>query len=324
VQSRERLAAVIDELMNRGTQIVLVTHRLAEIVPSITHILGVSNGQIMFHGKRKEVLSDETLTKLYLATPINLSRLPHVPEAGTNHNKQLPKRLVSLHGVCVSYGQTRVLDNLNWTLHCGENWAIVGPNGSGKTTLLSLIVGDNPQAYRNRIYLFGKRRGSGESIWEIKDKIGFISSEFQIRYRKDMTAFEVVLSGYFDSVGLYRHSSPAQKDIARQWIELLGIGDRADKRFNTLSYGQQRLTLLARAMVKSPPLLVLDEPCQGLDRPTRQEMMALLNYIGRRTTSSLIYVSHHQQERPACITHVLRFIRTRSGSYHAVQEKMTS
>jgi molybdate transport system ATP-binding protein len=324
VQSRDRLAVIIQELMNRGTQVILVTHRLTEIPPGITHVLGVKNGQILLHGKREEILADETLKKLYPAAPVNLSTLTSVPDTGKNLKKNHHKRLVCLHGVRVKYGQTLVLDNLSWTLNSGENWAIIGPNGSGKTTLLSLIAGDNPQAYCNQIYLFGKRRGTGESIWEIKQKIGFISSEFQIRYRKAITTFEVVLSGFFDSVGLYRHSSPDQREIARQWMALLRIGDQADRRFNTLSYGQQRLALLARAMVKSPLLLILDEPCQGLDRPTRRVMMELLDYIGRRTTSSIIYVSHHQQERPACITHVLRFIKTKSGKYNTVQQNMVS
>jgi molybdate transport system ATP-binding protein len=321
-QSRDRLTEIIDELINRGTQIVLVTHRLTEIVPGITHVLGVSDGQIVFRGKREKILADKTLKKLYPAMPMNLTTLPSRPDAEKNQKKYHLKQLISLRGVDVKYGQTLVLDNLSWTLNAGENWAVFGPNGSGKSTLMSLIAGDNHQAYSNQIYLFGKRRGSGESIWEIKQKIGLISSEFQIRYRKAITTYEVVLSGFFDSVGLYRHSSPTQQEIARQWMVLLRIGDQADRRFNTLSYGQQRLALLARAMVKSPLLLILDEPCQGLDRPTRRVMMALLDYIGRRTPTSIIYVSHHQQERPACITHVLRFIKTGSGKYEAVQEKM--
>ena len=324
VQSRDRLTEIIRELMNRGTQIVLVTHRLGEIIPGITHILGVSNGQIVFRGKREEILTDEALEQLYPATTMNLSTVPVVTDRRQNKGGKPPAQLVSFHGVCVKYGKTKVLDNLNWTLNSGENWAIVGPNGSGKTTLLSLIAGDNPQAYSNRIFLFGKRRGTGESIWEIKQNIGLISSEFQIRYRKAITTFEVVLSGFFDSVGLYRLSSPAQQETARKWMALLGITDAGDRRFNTLSYGQQRLALLARAMVKSPPLLILDEPCQGLDRPTRQVMLDLLDYIGRRTTSTLIYVSHHQQERPACITHLLRFVKTKSGRYTAVQENLAS
>ena len=224
------------------------------------------------------------------------------------------------------WGRDKVyaVNDLNLQIRYNEIFGLLGPNGSGKTTLLSLIAGDNPQAYSNQIYLFGKRRGTGETIWEIKQKIGFISSEFQIRYRKAITTFEVVLSGFFDSVGLYRHSSPEQREVARQWMALLRIGSQADRRFNTLSYGQQRLALLARAMVKSPLLLILDEPCQGLDRPARRVMMALLDYIGRRTTSSIIYVSHHQQERPACITHVLRFIKTKSGKYTTLQENMVS
>ena len=160
---------------------------------------------------------------------------------------------------------------------------ILGPNGSGKTTLLNLITADNPQAYANRIYLFGRRRGSGESIWDIKQRIGIVSSEFQIRYRKPITAFEVVLSGFFDSVGLYRHASAGQKQMAEQWMAVLGIAHKSDKIFNQLSYGEQRMVLLARAMVKMPLMLILDEPCQGLDRTNRHRILEAIDIIGRRS-----------------------------------------
>ncbi len=321
MDSRDYLSATLHELMNHGTQVILVTHRLAEIVPGITHVLGLKDGKIMIQGKREEILVDEILNKLYTPGSKNFSKTPYLLDTGENPKRGRNRSVVAMKRVRIKYGQRLVLDNLSWTMRSGENWAIIGPNGAGKTTLLTLIAGDGLQAYSNEIYLFGRRRGSGESIWEIKQKIGLISSEFQIRYRKSITTFDVVLSGFFDSVGLYRQGSPTQREITRQWMELLRIADKAHQRFNTLSYGQQRLALLARAMVKSPQLLILDEPCQGLDGPTRREIIDLIDFIGHSTTTNIIYVTHHEKEKPACTTHILKFVETKSGSYKTVTEK---
>jgi molybdate transport system ATP-binding protein len=217
-----------------------------------------------------------------------------------------------------------VLDNLNWTVRTGENWAIVGPNGSGKTTLLSLVAGDNLQAYANSIELFGRRRGSGETIWDIKQQLGLVSSEFQIRYRKPLRAFEVVVSGFFDSVGLYRQASCRQCRIAFAWMKQLGCADRAKRFFQNLSQGEQRLVLLARAMVKSPLMLILDEPCQGLDRFARSRLLDLLDRMGRESETCLLYVTHYPAEIPACTTHVLRFEMSTTGGYRARQVTLNS
>jgi molybdate transport system ATP-binding protein len=198
----------------------------------------------------------------------------------------------------------------------------VGPNGAGKTLMLSLIAADNPQAYSNEIYLFGKRRGSGESIWDIKRRIGMVSSEFQVRYRKHMSAFEVVLSGFFDSVGLYRRSSPAQREIAREWMATLRLNDMAERSFDQLSYGEQRMVLLARCMVKSPLLLILDEPCQGLDSANRKTILDLIDFVGKNNQSHILYVTHHMNEIPSCITHTLRFDKLPAGTYTATSNQM--
>lgn len=205
----------------------------------------------------------------------------------------------------VQYGKTVVLKNLNWTVRRGENWAITGPNGAGKTTLLSLITGDNLQAYANEIYLFGRRRGTGESIWEIRQQIGIISPELQIAYRKQINAAQVVVSGFFDSVGLYRRSTPEQWETAREWMEILSISHKAESPFDQLSCGEQRMVLLARAAVKLPLLLILDEPCQGLDPSNRQKILELTEFIGRHTRAHLLYVSHHPEEIPACVSKTL-------------------
>lgn len=192
----------------------------------------------------------------------------------------------------------------------GENWALLGRNGAGKSTLLRLIQGDDPQVYANRVTLFGRRRGGGESLWEVKRHIGLISPELQVRYRKKMPAREVIASGFYDSIGLYQRPSPAQKEAAERWIALLRIEDLAAEPFDQLSYGQRRLVLLARAMVKSPLLLLVDEPGQGLDIPNRRRILEILERVGR-TRTGLLYVTNHHEEILPCITHVLHLERGR-------------
>ena len=191
-------------------------------------------------------------------------------------------------------------------MHAGQHWAIAGPNGAGKTTLLALISGDHLQAYANVIHLFGRRRGSGESIWDIKKQIGLVTPHFHAGYQKRLTAFEVVCSGWFDSVGLYRRCSQTQAEQARQELAAQEIEQLADRPFDHLSHGQQRLVLIARAMVKHPTLLILDEPCAGLDAEHRQAVLEQLDTIAARGRSQLLYVTHHPDERPACITHTLK------------------
>jgi molybdate transport system ATP-binding protein len=171
------------------------------------------------------------------------------------------------------------------------------------------VAGDHPQAYANSVRVFGELRGGGGSIREIKAGIGLISAELQVRYRKDVTAVDVVLSGFFDSVGLYRKASPDQQAAAVAWLESLGLQMQAGKRFNHLSQGEQRMVLLARAMVKLPRLLVLDEPCQGLDAGNRRLILKALDRIAAAGSTTILFVSHHADEIPACITHYLLLIR---------------
>jgi molybdate transport system ATP-binding protein len=220
-----------------------------------------------------------------------------------------PETLVEMKGVTVKFGDVTILDGLDWTVRRGENWAVLGPNGSGKTTLLSLITGDNLQAYANEIRLFGVLKGTGESLWDIREKIGVVSSELQVRYRRGITARDVVASGLFDSIGLFRRLSPENRRVVEDWMDLLGILPLAERVFEGLSYGERRMTLIARAMVKSPLLLILDEPCQGLDPANRRKMLKLIDRIGAGTGTRIVYVSHYADEIPSCINRILRLER---------------
>ena len=320
IQGRQRIKALIRATIKGHIPVILVTHRLAEIPSAVSHILTVKNGHIVYQGKHPATLNRQDLERLYTPEKQSGIALPVRPQAQECGRRPAGRVLIDMQGVTVRYGNVTVLDKLSWTVRVGENWAIVGPNGSGKTTLLSLVAGDNLQAYANSIELFGRRRGSGETIWDIKEHLGLVSAEFQIRYRKPLRAFEVVLSGFFDSVGLYRQASCRQYRIALAWMKQLGCADRAKRFFQNLSQGEQRLVLLARALVKSPLMLILDEPCQGLDRIARQRLLDILDWMGREAVTCLLYVTHYPSEIPACTTNVLRFEMSTAGGYRVRQE----
>ncbi|MDU3078654.1 MAG: molybdate ABC transporter ATP-binding protein ModF, partial [Mixta calida] len=223
---------------------------------------------------------------------------------------QLPPdapRIVLKNGV-VSYNDKPVLHGLNWEVLPGQHWQIIGPNGAGKSTLLSLVTGDHPQGYSNDLTLFGRRRGSGETIWEIKQHIGYVSSSLHLDYRVAISVRNVILSGYFDSIGLYQAVSDRQRTLANGWLALLGMQAQADAPFHSLSWGQQRLVLIARALVKHPTLLILDEPLQGLDPLNRQLVRRFVDVLIAEGQTQLLFVSHHAEDAPQCITHRLSFV----------------
>jgi molybdate transport system ATP-binding protein len=315
--SREELSRIVSDLMDDSRTVILVTHRQREILPKISHVLAVKDGKVIFQGKREDAVGPLSMQRLFSSSGSALRPLPMKAKNRKIHAEKSNGVLVCMKNVTVRYDTITVLDSINWTINSGENWVVSGPNGCGKTTLLDLITADNPQAYANEIYLFGKRRGSGESIWDIKQRTGVVSSEFQIRYRKPISAFEVVVSGFFDSVGLYRTHTSEQKEIAEKWMEVLGIANKADRVFNQLSYGEQRMLLLARSMVKMPRLLILDEPYQGLDRTNRKRILDAIDVIGRQSRTNIIYVTHYPGEIPACMTHMLQFEKASSGQYTA-------
>ncbi|MEE2717607.1 MAG: ATP-binding cassette domain-containing protein [SAR324 cluster bacterium] len=311
------LKRTLGDLINDGFPVLLVTHRADEVVPEITHVLALKAGRIFQQGPRQEVLCDEVLHDLYdpafgqdSATLRKERPLP-VPEA-TAPNTTPP---VVMRNVTVRYGEKVVLNGLDWTVQPGENWMVVGPNGAGKSTLLNLISGDHLQGYSNDIRIFGQKRGSGESIWDLKQRIGLVSSEFQVKYRNDLLGRHVILSGFFDSIGLYRQASPAQRAQADTWIAALGLEELSAGKYQLLSYGQQRLILLARALVKHPDLLILDEPCQGLDPQNRERILRLVDRIGSETATQVLYITHATEDTLRCVHHVLCFVPQPEGGF---------
>ncbi len=312
IAARTSLMETLSRLMERKTPVLLVVHRPEEIPDAVTHVLRLSECRVAEKGPR--TLMD--LTFCPVGAPRDLPDLASSDSAPIG-NQQNPIPIVEMRDTSVRYNDQTIFKGLTWQIHSGENWLILGPNGAGKTTLLKLIAGDHAQAYANDIRLFGRPRGSGETIWEIKRRIGLVSSEFQIRYRKPISALDAVLSGFFDSVGIYRRPAPEQIATARRWLAILGMANQSEAPVTHLSYGEQRLILIARAMVKCPDLLILDEPCQGLDAANRQRVLALADHIGGRTAATLLFVTHHPDEAPDCISHVLTFQKTPDGPFTA-------
>jgi molybdate transport system ATP-binding protein len=255
-----------------------------------------------------------------------LAQLPELPAHVLNHEKRqaiidLPtnmndyhaEEVVCMHDVCIRYGERTILKDLSWTVRNGERWALSGQNGSGKSTLLSLVCADNPQAYACDITLFGYRRGqSGETIWDIKRHIGYVSPEMHRSYHRNLPAIHIVASGLKDTVGLYVRPNEQELKQCLFWMSIFGIENLANRSFITLSSGEQRLVLLARAFVKDPELLILDEPLHGLDLVNRRLAKDIIEAFCERKNKTLIFVTHYQEELPLCITNHLELHYSRS------------
>jgi molybdate transport system ATP-binding protein len=227
--------------------------------------------------------------------------------------------LVKLKNVFVAYDGVPIVKNIYWEVQKGEFWQMKGPNGVGKSTILSLISGDNARAYGQDITLFGVKKGGGESIWELKKKVGYFSSELKRGFQRRESIEKMILSGFFDSIGLYTQPSKRQIEITVQWLDLLGLYEIRKKNFSFLTLGQQRMILIARAMVKHPPLLILDEPTAGLDDHAALLFTQLINKISKETETSIIYVSH-RKEKGLEPTYIFELFPTESGAIGKIQQ----
>ena len=306
-ETRTYLKKQIDTIAGRGVLIILIT-TADEIPGCIVKVASLEKGKLKSFQHAKEFKKhndgkEKLLTKGYLNNDLQkfLNDQPAFTASET---------IIEMNNVSVQYGEKKILNNINWRVINGERWLLTGSNGAGKSTLLSLVTADNPKAYANDIFLFGKKRGSGESIWDIKKRIGFLSPELHLYFNQFSTCFETVASGIFDTIGLFRQLSQKESDLVSQWMEFCRIKDIRNKRLYELSAGEQRVVLLTRALVKNPPLLILDEPCQGLDTATQKEFLDLINVICLSGNKTMIFVSHYENERPECIS---CFIKLENG-----------
>ncbi len=312
-QTRKDFRDLLEKLTKEaGLLVILVLSKRDDIPDFITHVLPVEGLRLLpkmtlseyreqYAAVPQPKLSDEIKDRIAKQPIRDLSESDFYPQDGGE--------ILRFRDVSIRYGNRTILQPLNWTVHEGERWALSGPNGSGKSTLLSLVCADNPQAYACNIELFGHRRGTGESIWQIKKHIGYVSPEMHRAYLKDIQAIDVVASGLSDSVGLYVRPKPEQKQTCLDWMRVFGIDGVSDRSFLQLSSGEQRLCLLARAFVKDPELLILDEPLHGLDDKNRQLVRQIVKLFCERPHKTLVFVTHYQDELPDCITHHLKLSR---------------
>lgn len=305
VKSRQKLEDVLNEVGKKGIHIITVTS--ASHMPFfITHVLSLSNNGTY----TTESINPVKWNEAHAKPAATFSFDHHLLRELTAQKETVSfEYAVRMKNVNITYDH-KILDNINWEVRKGERWALSGPNGSGKSTLLSLVNADNPQAYANEIYLFDRKRGTGESIWDIKKKTGFVSPELHLYFEKGTNCFDVVASGLFDTIGLFRRINQQQSSLVTKWMQLLKIEQLRSKFLNQLSNSEQRLVLLARALVKNPPLLILDEPCQGLDEEQTAVFKEIINEICVTGNKTVIYVSHYAHEIPECVT---KFIKLENG-----------
>lgn len=314
VASRQQLADLLASLHQAGIPLVLVLNRFDEIPEFIEYAGVLADCTLSETGEKQALLQQALVAQLAHSEKLAGMTLPEPDAPAARHDLAANAPLIVLNDGTVSYNDKAIINQLSWTVNPGEHWQIVGPNGAGKSTLLSLITGDHPQGYSNDLTLFGRRRGSGETIWDIKKHIGYVSSSLHLEYRVSTNVRNVILSGYFDSIGIYQAVSDKQHKLVQRWLDILGIDKRtADAPFHSLSWGQQRLALIVRALVKHPTLLILDEPLQGLDPLNRQLVRRFVDVLIGEGATQLLFVSHHAEDAPDCITHRLEFIRSGDG-----------
>ena len=280
---------------------MLVVNRTKDIPEFVSHVVEVSGMTVGRKMTRSEYMAQQQPDDTPANIPDNWRQMiEELPYKEEEYNAQ---RVVDMHKVCIRYGERTILKDLDWQVMNGEYWALTGRNGSGKSTLLSLVCADNPQSYACDITLFDKTRGSGESIWDIKKHIGYVSPEMHRAFRSNVTVERIVASGFSNAVSLYIKPDPQNHETCLKWMSIFGIEQLADKSFLKLSSGEQRLVLLARAMVKDPELLILDEPLHGLDEPNRRHVKQVIEAFCQRKGKTLIMVTHYEDELPACINH---------------------
>jgi molybdate transport system ATP-binding protein len=289
------------------TTFILVLNRFSEVPSFCQQLVLMQSGSIQWQTPVNDDLAEQLthISQLCHMQQPNLVLPEKDSDSFAPHPLNIDAPLVKLSNAKVKYAENIVFRHLNWTIQPQQHWQVTGPNGSGKTCLLNLITGDHPQCYVNDIYVFGYQRGSGESIWQIKQYIGYLSNAFHLDYRVNCSLLDVVLSGFFDSIGLYQQPTKNQITLAQQWLALMGLDKQTAAPFQELSFGDQRLALIARAMVKHPALLILDEPCNGLDDINRLKVLALIDLLAREGRTTLLYVNHHQEDMIPSIKHHL-------------------
>ena len=299
-ESRAAVNQVLEEAAAKtGVKILLLISHPKDLPGWVDKVIGMRGGDVVSVGSRTDFLRDmETRAKLFPEESLTKETLPAIPDEMRAQDDGEYRDAIVMKNVRVAYGPVTILDGVDWSVGRGEKWALLGRNGSGKSTLLSLVCGDNPQGYANDITLFGRRRGTGESIWDIKSHIGYISPDMHTFYQADIACIDVVASGFFDTVGLYRKPDDAQRAKALEWMRAFHCEELAERSFLKVSYGEQRIVMLTRVFVKRPCLVILDEPLHGLDAGKKHLAKLMIESYCADPRVTLVYVTHYVEEIP--------------------------
>lgn len=289
--SRKNLNILLDAITNEGVQVILIGND-DELPSAINRFAEIKDGQLITSNSRtiKSVITEK-----------EVKGIPEFLKVSPTYNSN---QIVKMVDVNISYGDKQVLKNINWEVNTGEKWLLQGHNGSGKSTLLSLINGDHPQSYANELHLFGNKRGNGESVWEIKQRIGLISPEFHWYFDPKATVWQSIASGFYDTVGLFQQLPYTKNIQVDELVEYFGLTSDKNNLLSSLPLGKQRLVLLARTIIKNPELLILDEPCQGLDQQQTKKFNQLVDELCTNEMT-VIYVGHFESQLPKSLNYKL-------------------
>ena len=300
-ETRDQLKALLLTLsQERDMEIMLILSKTDDIPEFVSEVIELREGTALPPCSRKDYYERQSPIPPHVLGSDKVESILALPYRQTDYDCH---HVIDMRHVTIRYGERTILHDLDWTVMNGDRWALSGQNGSGKSTLLSLVCADNPQSYACDITLFDRSRGSGESIWDIKRHIGYVSPEMHRSYKRNLPSIRIVASGLMDSIGLYAVPNAADYDKCRWWLDIFGVAHLADRPFLQLSSGEQRLVLLARAFVKDPQLLILDEPLHGLDLWNRRLVKDVIETFCQRKGKTLIMVTHYEEELPAVIDH---------------------
>ena len=299
-ETRDQLKELLQLLAEKQRlDIILVLSKTDDIPTFVSEVIELRKGKILPPCSREEYYNRQLPIPPHVLSKERQEAILALPYQDNDYHTD---EVIKMQQVSIRYGERTILNNLDWTVRNGERWALSGQNGSGKSTLLSLVCADNPQSYACDITLFDRPRGSGESIWDIKKHIGYVSPEMHRSYQRDLPAIRIVASGLKDSVGLYVKPNEEEYTICRFWMDIFGLEDMYNRTFMKLSSGEQRLVLLARAFVKDPQLLILDEPLHGLDLKNRRLVKDVIETFCQRRNKTMVMVTHYEEELPTIIT----------------------
>jgi molybdate transport system ATP-binding protein len=330
MSSGERKKFLLSYLLSKKPGLLILDDALANLDTAAQHLLQQQIEQIAAYTTIIQIIHRKKDRLLFIKKIIGINEQGNIytlnlNDAGDNQCNHYPipapanpyqlqsNELVRFTNVNVSYNGRQILQNINWVISAGEFWQLKGPNGAGKTTLLTMINGDNPKAYGQDIFIFGRKKGSGETVWEIKNKIGYLTPAMTDLFSTRHTVEQMIISGFVDSIGLYLLPTSLQQQLALQWLQLIQLTEYANKPFCSLSAGQQRLALIARAMVKHPPLLILDEPLAGLDDDNAALIINLINKMAAESSTAILYVAH-QTEKELQPEKTFELVKTEEGS----------